>query len=139
MAKSVFREKEIQPSEDLLQCALGSAAPLWGALKRYIAEAFPGAISGWKFYGKAWGWSLVYQLKGKSLCYLSPAEEAFMASMSFSAKGREAIGQTDLSEELKDAVEVARHNPAGRMFDLDVRSEAALAAAERLLDIKGRT
>lgn len=139
MAKGIFREKERQPGEEMLREVLGSSAPLWRSLEDHIAEAFPDADNGWKYYGKAWGWSLVYQRKGKALCYLTPGEGTFMASMSFSDKGREAVWQTDLPEELKDAVEVAQHNPAGRVFDLDVRSEAALLVAERLLDIKGRT
>lgn len=139
MAKSIFREKEMQPGEERLHGALGGAWPLWRALEAYLAEAFPGADSLWKYYGKAWGWSLVYQRKGKALCYLSPGEGGFIVSMSFSDKGREAIRQTDLPEALQEAVETAQYNPAGRMFDLDVGSEAALTVAQRLVDIKGRT
>lgn len=139
MAKSIFRDKAVQPDQSMLKETMGEGFALWEAMLAFIAGTFPQAGEEWKFYGNAWGWSLAVRHKNKGLCYLTPGIDGLQVSMSFNEKGREAVRQTDLPESLKEQVELAQYNPAGKMFDLTVACEAALPVAMRLLGIKART
>ena len=139
MAKSVFREKAVQPDVDLVHSVLNGAKPLWD---NFLAAAFstcPQVTGEWKFYGVGWGWCRVLSVKKKKLVYMTPAEGRFMCSFSFNDKGREQALQAGLGAEVIAGIEEGKLNPAGHTFDIPVASSTDFELAKQLLGIKAAT
>lgn len=73
-----------------------------------------GVAATWKYYGAAWGWSLVYTYKKKTLVYLTPAQAQFYVVLSFN----EQCKLYELPEHIMKCSETAKSNGAGRTFDV---------------------
>lgn len=136
MAKSVFREKEHQPDIAELEQALGAAAPLWASFVERLEAAVPAAQAEWKYYGKAWGWCLVYREKKRTLAYCTPGEGQWVASFVFSEAERAAARGAGFAPDVLALVEAGQHNTAGHTFDIEVETADDLAVAQALLAIR---
>ena len=137
MAKSIFLEKEAPPSPELLRGALGDTYALWQDLLARAKADAPGLLESWKYYGRAWGWCLALMKGKKNLCYLTPGQGSWQLSLSFDDRARAAVRESNLPGAIKEAVEAARQNTAGRTMDVTVSNRAELETALALLDIKG--
>ncbi|QQO09157.1 DUF3788 family protein [Breznakiella homolactica] len=136
MAKSMYRDKSLQPDREILVKNMGSGITLWDKTIAMAETLVPGIGQEWKFYGKPWGWSLVLQEKKKNILYITPAETGIQLSFIFSEKGRELSKTEDIPEEIQYKIEESKNNPQGHTFDFDIRKEKDLALAEKLLKIK---
>lgn len=139
MAKGIFRDKEKQPDALMLALALGESGGAWEALAAYIGASFPAAAAEWKYYGKAWGWSLVYQLKKKGLIYATPNTGVWHASLSFNERGRAEARLAGFSDDIVRLIESGKNNAAGGTFDIEVQSEDGLGLIKQLIQIKAKT
>lgn len=136
MAKSILRDKNIQPDEGLLDAVLASAKPMWDAFVAHVAEACPRMTQEWKHYGSAWGWCLVLSDRKKKLVYLTPAEGYFTCSFVFGDKSRELARVAGLDRAVLEIIEAGKENTAGHTFDIDVTDAASLALPKQLMGIK---
>lgn len=136
MAKSVFKDKAIQPDSGMVSAILGSASPVWDDLVAHVLETYPAASPEWKYYGAAWGWSLVLNSKKKKLVFLTPASGQMICSFILNDKGRELALASGLSDEIMEIIRSGKDNPAGHAFDIPVFDAQTLELAKQLFKIK---
>lgn len=139
MAKSIFREKAIQPDDEMITVILSGSKELWDSIIAHVSETYPQATQEWKFYGSAWGWCLVLSSKKKKLVYLTPADKHFLCSFIFSENGRELSRQADFSADILKTIETGKDNNAGRTFDISVADKQSLELSKALLNIKAKS
>ncbi len=136
MAKSYFRVKELQPAEENLREIMQESKVLWDTYVDFVDKLVPGTSNLWKYYGKAWGWCMVYIEKKKNLMYLTPGENCFYVSFTFSDKNRETAADAGLTDEVIQIIESGKSNTAGHTFDIEVRNDDDLELVKSLLKIK---
>lgn len=139
MAKGFYREKELQPTIEMLEVVLKENGVYWSRITRYIEDTYPSVVTEWKYYGKAWGWAFVLKSKKKALVYLTPQEDHLISSFIFSDKGRELSKDTGFSKEILTLIESGKDNNAGHTFDIPVKSDQDFELVKKLLDIKYST
>ena len=139
MAKSIFLDKVGQPDECSLAEALGGRKLYWDEIVRHITEAYAAVTCEWKYYGKAWGWSLVLKSKAKTLCYLVPRQGHFQAAVIFNEAGRMLAAATGLPEEVARDVEASKNNPKNIPYDFNVTEQEDIKVAEELIAIRHKT
>ena len=122
MAISIFDEKAIVPTEDMVAVALAESFAIWNELKNHVLESYPDVTSEWKHYGKASGWVLKLFSKKRSLLFFIPKDGCFRLRFGVSEKAISCIEAADLPEEIKEAVRMATPYVEGRSFDLDISS-----------------
>ena len=88
MAKSIYLEKAMLSDELTLAVEVSGYKQQWDEIIRYLSETYVDFSQEWKYYGKAWGWTLMLKSKSKTLCYITPAQEYFQVSVIFNDKGR---------------------------------------------------
>lgn len=135
MAKSIFREKGVQPTDGMLSQVLNEKYPLWNGMVQHITK-MDGVVATWKYYGVAWGWSLVYTYKKKTLVYLTPAQSQFYVVLSFNERARERCQYYELPKHIMKCIDAAKSNGAGRTFDVEVIDDSTIVLIKRLLEIK---
>ena len=136
MAKSIYREKALQPDDGMIALAVKEAKALWDHLIQHALTAYPDTIREWKYYGAAWGWCLTLTHKKKNLAYLTPSDGAFWCSLNFNEKGRELARQAGFSNGVMETIESGKTNTAGHTFDIEVGNTRAAELVKRLLAIK---
>lgn len=139
MAKSIYLDKGMQPDELMLAMSLGEQKPNWEEIIRHTEEIYTGFSQEWKYYGKAWGWSLVLKSKAKTLCYLTPAEGRFQASFIFNDKGRTLAAGAGFSEEIAQRIEAAKDHPKNIPYDFEVTQASDVEVAKKLIAIRAKT
>ena len=97
MAKSIYLEKAMLSDELTLAVEVSGYKQQWDEIIRYLSETYVDFSQEWKYYGKAWGWTLMLKSKSKTLCYITPAQEYFQVSVIFNDKGRALAAAYDLS------------------------------------------
>ena len=81
MARSIFIKKTILPTPEMVFATLDDGKPLWDdTVVHHFEYTYDNKTNVWKFYGKPWGWSLVFQSKNRTLMYLTPAIGFFYAT-----------------------------------------------------------
>lgn len=136
MAKSYFREKELQPSDESLKDILQAGKAQWDAYVDFINQSVSGASGQWKYYGKAWGWCLVFIEKKKNIVYLTPDQERFFASFVFNDKNRITAQEMGVPADILSIIESGKANSAGHTFDIIVQDSKDLELVKMLLKIK---
>ena len=139
MAKSLYWDKGIQPDALMLTVALGKYKLYWDEILRHITEGYTAVSHEWKYYGIAWGWSFVIKSKAKTLCYLVPAEGRLYTAIVFNDKGRVAASETELPEQVKQAIEATKDNPKNIPYDLCVLEKGDVEIAKKLIAIRSKT
>ena len=139
MAKSVYLDKIIQPDEAMLSASVGRQKEQWDAIVLFVSETYAACTQEWKYYGKAWGWSLVLKSKTKTLCYLTPAEGYFQVSIIFNDKGRAMAANAALPETVLQAVDASKSNPQNIPYDFNVRENDDVDIAKKLIEVRSKT
>ena len=139
MAKSIYRDKAFQPDDGMIALSLKETKTLWDSLIKDIFGIYPNVLQEWKYYGAAWGWSLVLKSKAKTLCYLTPADGCFQVSIIFNEKGRVLAAGVGLPENVVQGVEASKDNPKNIPYDFDVIAETNMEIAKKLIAVRSKT
>lgn len=139
MAKSIYLEKAMLSDELMLAVEVSGYKQQWDEIIRYLSETYVDFSQEWKYYGKAWGWTLMLKSKSKTLCYITPAQEYFQVSVIFNDKGRALAAAYDLPETVLQAVEASKGNPKNIPYDFDIRTNTDTDIAKRLIEIRSKT
>ncbi len=131
-------DKAQQPTPQDIEKTLGSARPLWEALTRFLAEAYPEIPPELSYGGKKYGWNLWYRKSGKSLLSLFPNEGYFVAQI--------VLGNAQVAQALELALGQAvgtllRETPQfhdGRWLFIPVRTAQDAEDVKLLLQVKRR-
>ena len=122
MAISVFDDKSVIPTDDMVATALAGSFVIWNELLRYVQENFPDVTCEWKHYGKVSGWVQKVFSKKRNLLFFIPKDGCFRLRFGASEKSVPSIETAVLPDEIKEAVRMATPYAEGRSFDLDIFS-----------------
>lgn len=136
--RSVFTDKNNQPSLSDLMVALGSNYAYWERISQLIFSKYPQAISAWHYPGQKYGWNLRIKDKKRALIYLLPREGYFMVAFVFGDKAVAEIMKAPISPGIKTELQQARKYAEGRGIRIEVKDDSPLADVGQLIDIKLR-
>ena len=122
MAISIFEDKTVVPTDDMVAAALAGSFAIWNELQSHVIENYPNVTSEWKHYGKASGWVLKLFSKKRNLLFFVPKDGCFRLRFGVGEKAVTHIENADLPEEIKEAVRIATPYVEGRSFDLEISS-----------------
>lgn len=132
--ESIFKDKNKMPGDDDLNQALGETSELWFDLKKYVYQKYPKAKDLWS-YSKA-GWSYRINDKKRAVIYLLPRDQFFKAAFVFGQKATDKILESNISEDIKNALREAKVYAEGRGIRIDVKNNEIIKDIRELIDIK---
>lgn len=139
MSDPVFLDKSAPPSDAALAAMLGSAAAAWERIVAEAAAVCPNAKPAWKHYAGKYGWVFLFRDKKRNLLYLSPREQAFVASLAISEGGVVAANESALPAAVKKQIREAPKHPEGRAVRVTVTSPRQGGVVLKLLALKCAT
>ena len=139
MALSAFDDKEKQPDDADLARTLKRSFALWNELKSLIAARFAPLSFEWGFAGKAYGWGLRLKHKKRTVLYMTPCEDHFLASFALGEKAVKVAHNSDLPTSVLKLIDGAKKYAEGRGVRLEVRNAKDVRHVEKLAVIKMST
>lgn len=136
MALSVFDDKSVPPSEGALQTALGVTAELWRELIRRISVRFSPLEEVWGFSSKATGWGLRLKHRERTILYMTPCKDYFLASFALGEKAVRTAQESGLPRAVLNVIDRAPRYAEGRGVRLEIRKRRDLSAVESLAAAK---
>lgn len=134
--KSIFPDKQQQPTEKLLENALGKAYPLWKQIVDFTHASCAAAKDEWKLSSEKLGWSFRINDVKKVIVYLMPFENAFQLSMVFGERAVNNILASDIDESLKKELQQAKAYAEGRGIRIRVNNSSLLKDIFKLIGFK---
>ena len=136
MALSLFGEKAIKPTDELLAEALLERKIIWDLIYAHIENTYSKISGEWKFYSKSSGWSFVIKSGKRTLIYLIPREDCIKTNFVYGAKAVEAAKTADLPQPVLVSILESKDYMEGRSFMVDVAEKADVEVIQKLLKIK---
>jgi hypothetical protein len=136
MGANIFTDKAVKPDDKLLAEALGESFKYLADIKRYLADAFPGTVEEWKYYGAKYGWTLKTFLKKRNLLFISAYNKYFRVSFVFGDKAVSAAEQSDLPKEIVNELLSSKKYMEGRGIAIEVKKQSDVDIVKRLIGIK---
>jgi len=108
METQVLREKDIYPSDEVIQKALGESFPVYKEFMETITDKENVLIPQWRYYmdGKAWLCKVVY--KNKTVFWLSVWEGFFKLGFYFTEKNSPGVTSLDIEQSHKESFQSAK-------------------------------
>ena len=131
MAASIFGEKEIVPTEEMLSAALNDKQLLWDKILE-----FSGGIGEWKFYGKAAGWTFQVKKSKRTLFYMMPKDGWFQMTFVYGERAVCAAPLFELPEKVLNDLEQAKVYAEGRSVAVEILSNKDIDIVEKMLQLK---
>jgi len=120
MAISIFDEKALIPTDDMVAAALSESRSIWNDLYNHLRENYPSITAEWKHYGKASGWVLKLLSKKRNLFFFIPKSGCFRLRLGLSEKAAACALAADLPEGIKEAIRTATRYVEGQSIDLEI-------------------
>ncbi len=136
METNIFMDKSVKPDDRQLAHALGEKATFWEAIKKHLAQNYGEVNEEWKFYNAKSGWTLKALLKKRNLFFLTPSPEFFRLAFVFGDKAVAVVERSDLPEDIKNELKLARKYAEGRGIRITVKSQKDVEYVKKLIDIK---
>ena len=136
MALSTLDDKSVVPNESILSDVLGEAFKIWKDIIKFLQEKCGDIQEVWKFTGQKYGWSFRIKYKKRTILYLGPRKEYFMAVFIFGEKAVAAAEKSALPEFIIDMIRSAKKYMEGRVIRIEVRQQADIKNIEKLVEIK---
>lgn len=137
MASTAFMDRDRPPTASEIAEALGSVAPLWERIERFVETSY-GVEPTFVPPSKNYGWDVKYRKGGKTLVALTPDRGGFTVLVVLGEKETEAARELDLGPHVQDVFDAARQLRDGRWLFVHVESERDVDDIERLLAVKRR-
>lgn len=134
--KSIFVDKNVQPTTKDLENGLGETFPIWKSFEDFTKENYPDATCEWNFSGEKFGWSYRIKDTKRVLIYLLPRDKFFKTAFIFGQKAMNQIIESDLSESIKSELKVAKANAEGRGIRIEIKDYSNYADIQKLIKIK---
>jgi len=71
---SIFLDKSVKPTNEMLSGALGQSYKYWEEIKNSLENQYGPLIEEWKYYSATSGWTLKLLLKKRNLFFFAPCE-----------------------------------------------------------------
>jgi hypothetical protein len=121
MALSAFGDKNGQPDDTAIAEVLGPASSLWPELRAAMQAAHGPLVEEWNYSGKAYGWSLRLKRKTRTLVYMTPCRNYFLASLALGEKACRAAHDGGIAPAMLAIIDAAPKYAEGRGVRIEVR------------------
>ena len=135
---SVFKDKSIQPTDELLRAALAGSKEPWDCLISHFFATYKNPCEEWKYYGANAGWVLALFCGKRRLANLIPNNGFFNVGFTFSEKAIEAVLDSDLPYKTKALIPEKTDCVCGRGIEPFVLTGQHLGDIKKLLEIKDK-
>jgi hypothetical protein len=136
MSLSAFGDKAVRPDEKTIAETLAEGKPMWDFLRDHIKKEYKSVSEEWKFYTKEAGWTLVVKSGKRTLIYLIPLNGLFKVNFVLGERAVNAAQNASLPASIIKMISEATPYVEGRSFMFDVRTDADVGTAVKLIDIK---
>ncbi|HAM99908.1 MAG TPA: hypothetical protein DCQ26_15000 [Marinilabiliales bacterium] len=129
METPVLREKDIFPSKEVLEIALGDSYLAFEELIQKVTDTQYGLEPVWNYYndGKAWLCKVCY--KKKTIFWLSVWDKYFKTGFYFTEKTGLGIKELEIDNEIKESFN--RNKPIGKLIPLTI----TISLKEQISDV----
>lgn len=134
--KSIFIDKNIEPTSEDLKKGLGETFKIWKVFEEFTKENYPKAIAEWNFSSEKFGWSFRIKDNKRVILYLLPRDKFFKTAFVFGQKATEQILESTISEVIKKELMAAKVYAEGRGIRIEVRDKSNLKDIKELIKIK---
>jgi hypothetical protein len=139
MSLSIFDEKALIPTEDMLSEALSDTRTIWNDALKLIDRTCGDLNTEWKYYSRSAGWTLVANSKKRKMTYFIPLKGFFKVNFVFGEKAVKEAKSADLPESVLLSISEARPYVEGRSFMIDMKTDTDIELFGKLLKIKNNT
>ena len=136
MATSIFADKAILPTDEMVNEVLKNNQALWDQLQAHLLQNYSDIEKQWKYYSNKAGWTLVVKKKKRTLFYFLPCLAYFKILFVFGEKAVAVAQHSTLPQPLIDDILAATAHMEGRSFFVDVKQEEDLSSVKTLLKVK---
>ncbi|MBK8626490.1 MAG: DUF3788 domain-containing protein [Saprospiraceae bacterium] len=133
---SIFRDKKITPSDKDLLEKLGATFDLWKQIQNFVLIKYPKGIPEWNYPGEKYGWSFRIKDKKRAIIYFLPRDKYFKVAFVFGQKATDYVLSSNISADIKIALEKATKYAEGRGIRIDVNDETIISDVKNLVTIK---
>ena len=133
---SIFRDKKITPSDKDLLEKLGATFDLWNQIQNFVLIKYPKGIPEWNYPGEKYGWSFRIKDKKRAIIYFLPRDKYFKVAFVFGQKATDYVLSSNISADIKIALEKATKYAEGRGIRIDVNDETIISDVKNLIEIK---
>ena len=133
---SVFRDKKVVPSENILAQAIGKTFTWWNTIQEYVYSQYPDAKADWNYPGPKYGWNFRMKDKKRAILYFLPRDKFFRVAFVFGQKATDTILRSNISENIKNELTSAKVYVEGRGIRIDVKNKKVLNDIKLLIGIK---
>ena len=133
---SIFGDRASKPTRADLEHALAGGAAALEDLEGGLRAEWGGLDAEWKYYGAQAGWTLAYRRGKRTLMHLIPRAGEFTAVVTLGPRAVAAARASDLSADVKAAIEREREYAEGRSVRIPVRGAADARVVEALVRLK---
>jgi len=136
METQLLREKDILPTMEVLEYALGESFPTYSELMGIITNPEFGLVTQWHYYndGKAWLCKVSY--KKKTVFWLSVWDKFFKVGFYFTEKNCSGVLTLDIEKEIKK--DFVQRKSIGKLMPLsiNVNSREQIADVLKIIGYK---
>jgi len=131
-----FNNKQLQPTDEMLACALGDTKEILHAIVQFIETEFGESHIEWKYYGAKIGWSLKIFNKKRNVVFVGPEDGYFRVAFAFGQKAYLEIIKSNLPDYIKQQLTEAKVYVEGRPLRLEIREHTDAEPLWQLIKIK---
>ena len=133
---TLFNEKHLQPTEEMLTGALCETKVLLDSIGKFIETEFGEFHREWKFYGSKLGWSLKLFNKKRNVLFVGPETGYFRVAFAIGEKVFQEILRSELPDSIKNQLSTTTVYAEGRPLRLEIRSKEDAEPLFQLIKIK---
>jgi hypothetical protein len=133
---SIFLDKSVKPTNEMLSGALGQSYKYWEEIKNTLENQYGPLIEEWKYYSASSGWTLKLLLKKRNLFFFTPYEKYFRLAFIFGDKAVSAVEKSDLPVKMVQELKSAKRYVEGRGLRLEVKKKTDIKNIITLVAIK---
>jgi hypothetical protein len=134
--KSIFLNKETEPTKSELEKALKDTLEIWLTLVDFTKELYPDVKEKWHYTSEKYGWSFRMSDKKRVILYLLPRDKFFKTAFVFGQKATNEILASSISDHIKNEIRSAEVYAEGRGFRIGVTDKSNLDDIRKLIKIK---
>ena len=136
METAILNNKEQFPSEEIVFSHIGKHAALWNSVFEFIKINYPEIESQWRYYNDGKSWLMKVTRKTKTMFWLSLYEKTFRTTFYFTAKAEEAMLNSKLPGDVKQAFFENKNGGKLRNITIYFRNKADLETFKELIKLK---
>jgi len=133
---SIFLDKSLKPTNEMLSGALGQSYKYWEEIRNTLENQYGPLIEEWKYYSVSSGWTLKLLMKKRNLFFFTPYEKYFRLAFIFGDKAVSAVEKSDLPVKMVQELKSAKRYIEGRGLRLEVKKKTDIKNIITLVAIK---